>query len=136
MRRGRRLAFDFGQARIGVAVCDPDGILATPLEPVATQRYLPMIKDLIAEYEPIVMYVGLPLHLSGENSESTQAAQKFAHTLQQFDIAVELIDERLTTRSAARSLSDAGYNAKESKSRIDSAAAVAILEQGLAMERK
>lgn len=63
MRRGRRLAVDVGDARIGVASCDPDGILATPVEtvpgrdvPAAHRR----LRQLVAEYEPIEVVVGLP----------------------------------------------------------------------------
>ncbi|GAA3241687.1 hypothetical protein GCM10020256_64880 [Streptomyces thermocoprophilus] len=68
MRRGRRLAVDVGDARIGVASCDPDGILATPVETVpgrdvpAAQRRL---KQLVEEYEPIEVVVGLPRSLKG-----------------------------------------------------------------------
>lgn len=133
--QGRRIAFDFGLARIGVAICDPDGILATPLEAVPTKGYRGAIKKLIEEYQPVALYVGKPLHLSGGISPSLEAAREFAHELERFGIPIHLIDERFSTKSAARSLSEAGYTAKESKSKIDSAAAVAILECALAMEK-
>lgn len=68
MRRGRRLAIDVGDARIGVASCDPDGILATPVEtvpgrdvPAAHRR----LRQLVEEYEPIEVVVGLPRSLKG-----------------------------------------------------------------------
>ena len=77
-RLGRRLAFDFGDTRIGVAVCDPDGILATPLSFLLTKD--PSLKqklaDLFNEYEPSKIYVGYPLHLSGEESVSSEKAEK------------------------------------------------------------
>ena len=134
--RGRRIAFDFGTARIGIAVCDPDGILVTPLEAISIKGYMKEIKNLIAEYQPIMIYVGNPVHLSGSRSSSTDMAQDFAAELEALEIPVKLIDERLTTISAAKALHDAGYSAKESKKKIDSASAVAILELGLSMERE
>lgn len=130
--RGRRLAFDFGTVRIGVAVCDPDGLISTPLPAIATQRYRAAIKDLIKEYEPVALFVGNPLHLSGAMSESAQKAQSFARELEDFEIPIHLVDERMSTQSASRSLSEAGRSARAQKSLIDSASAVAILELGLA----
>ena len=138
-RLGRRLAFDYGDVRIGVAVCDPDGILATPLEYLSTKS--PALKqsilDLCNEYEPSKIYVGLPLHLSGEHSESTSKALAFSEMLADLvSCPVELIDERLTTSSASSSLSQAGVNAKDQRKKIDSQSAVVILESGLAKDRE
>jgi putative Holliday junction resolvase len=138
-RLGRRLAFDYGDARIGVAVCDPDGILATPLDFLSTKD--PSLKAsihlLCVEYEPKKLYVGLPLNLSGESSASTVKARAFADFLSTFaPCPVELIDERLTTSSAATSLSQAGLSAKDQRRKIDSQSAVIILESGLAIDRE
>jgi putative Holliday junction resolvase len=138
-RLGRRLAFDYGDVRIGVAVCDPDGILATPLEFLSTKS--PALKQsilhLCSEYEPTKIYVGLPLHLSGEHSESTSKALAFSEMLNEMvSCPVELIDERLTTSSASSSLSQAGVNAKDQRKKIDSQSAVVILESGLAKDRE
>ena len=138
-RLGRRLAFDFGDARIGVAVCDPDGILATPLEFLSTKD--PALKSsilaLYSEYEPAKIYVGLPLNLSGEESEATKKAIAFSELLTQLvSCPVKLVDERLTTSSASASLSQAGVNAKDQRKRIDSQSAVIILESGLAQDRE
>ena len=138
-RLGRRLAFDFGDVRIGVAVCDPDGILATPLEFLSTKD--PALKSsilaLYSEYEPAKIYVGLPLNLSGEESEATKKAIAFSDLLTQLvSCPVKLVDERLTTSSASASLSQAGVNAKDQRKRIDSQSAVIILESGLAQDRE
>jgi len=138
-RLGRRLAFDYGDTRIGVAVCDPDGILATPLEFLTTKN--PSLKtsilELLNEYEPTKVYVGLPLNLSGELSESTTKAIAFSEFLSTVvTCPVELIDERLTTSSASTSLSQAGINAKDQRRMIDSQSAVVILESGLAKDRE
>jgi putative Holliday junction resolvase len=76
VQRGRRLAFDFGDVRIGVAVSDQDMILATPVETLMTKRVdlWDRIFDLLAEYEPVRVYVGRPVHLSGNESDSTTQA--------------------------------------------------------------
>jgi putative Holliday junction resolvase len=138
MRRGRRLAFDYGDVRIGVAVSDPDSILATPVETLLTRRedLWDRIFDLLAEYEPVIVYVGRPVHLSGKESESTSKAELFAEEFRErYDVAVMMIDERLSTVSAQRSMREAGLTTRESKSAIDQAAAVAILEMAMDVER-
>jgi putative Holliday junction resolvase len=77
--RGRRVAFDYGDSRIGVAVCDPDGILATPLPFISARS--PELKSeilsVLSEYEPIAIYVGKPLHLSGSEGQSVVKVEKF-----------------------------------------------------------
>ena len=138
-RIGRRIAFDYGDVRIGVAVCDPDGILATPLATLSSKD--PSIKKQIAalvdEYEPVKFYVGEPKLLSGAEGSAVSKVLAFTEMLtSSFDIPVVLVDERLSTVSAARQLRESGINAKDARSVIDAAAAVAILEQGLANERK
>lgn len=135
--RGRRIAFDYGDSRIGVAICDPDGILATPL-PFLDARHpklLDHIAALLDEYEPIAIYVGEPKLLSGEAGTAVDKAREFVLTLRErFVIPVTLIDERLSTVDAARRLRDSGISARDSKSLIDSMAAVSILESGLSSE--
>ena len=138
-RIGRRIAFDHGDVRIGVAICDPDGILATPI--ATLQSKSPTLKSeitkILEEYEPVKAYVGNPKLLSGENGEAVAKVAKFIEFLAaNFDLPITLVDERLSTITAAKQLRESGVNAKEAKSRIDAAAAVAILEQGLANEVK
>ncbi len=138
MPRGRRLAFDFGDVRIGVAVSDQDCILATPVQTLLAKRedLWDRIFDLLAEYEPVHVYVGRPVHLSGNESDSTIKAELFASEFRdRFDIEVTMIDERLSTVSAQRSMREAGLTARESKGAIDQAAAVAILEMAMDMEK-
>ena len=138
MRKGRRLAFDYGEARIGVAVSDLDGILATPVLTLDTMKLdlWDRVFDLLAEYEPIELYVGRPVHLAGHASDSTARAELFAKELgERFDLTVVLVDERLSTVSAQRQLRAAGRSARQSRSVIDQAAAVGILELALSMER-
>jgi putative Holliday junction resolvase len=137
-RLGRRLAFDYGDVRIGVAVCDADGILSTPLETLASKHpsLMAQIKELVSEHEPVRIYVGEPLNLSGQPSESSVKARAFAQLLQSHvECDVQMVDERLTTVTATKRLSEAGVSARELRKKIDSAAAVEILENGLARDR-
>jgi putative Holliday junction resolvase len=138
-RIGRRIAFDYGDVRIGVAVCDPDGILATPLTTLQSKNpsLKKQIAELIDEYEPTKIYVGQPKLLSGEDGSAVAKVQVFTEMLtSNFDIPVAMVDERLSTVTAAKQLRESGVNAKDARSVIDAAAAVAILEQGLANDRK
>lgn len=135
-RRGVRLALDWGQARIGVAACDPDGTLCYPVETVPA-RPDPAVRlaALIAEYEPIEVIVGLPRTLAG--GESHAAATVRAQVVQTLapGVLVRFVDERLSTVTASRRLRGAGRDARRQRAIIDQAAAVAILEQALAVER-
>ena len=134
MSRGRRLAFDFGDVRIGVAVSDPDSILASPVSTLQSKSadLWDQIFDLLKEYEPLEAFVGRPVHLAGHVSDSTAKAEIFAQELRErFDLSVTLIDERLSTVSAQRALKSAGVSSREAKSAIDQMAAVEILKTGL-----
>ena len=139
MQRGRRIAFDYGDVRIGVAVSDPDSILSSPLTTLrATDKDLSsQISEIFSEIEPVAIYVGRPSLLSGADGTATEKATEFVSLLGTITQApIELIDERMSTISAARNLRDAGRNAKESKDAIDMAAAVAILEFAIEIEKR
>jgi putative holliday junction resolvase len=138
MRPGVRLALDWGKARIGVAACDPRGVLAYPVETVtAGPAAISRIAELVAEYEPIELVLGLPRTLAGTESwaaESIRAAGKeLAGAL--VGLPIRLVDERMSTKTAARQLGSAGRNTRRQRSIIDQAAAVAILEAALDHER-
>ena len=138
MLRGRRIAFDYGDVRIGVAISDPDSILASPLTTLASgdPKLFALLAELIVEHEPVGIYVGEPLNLSGQSSSSAEKAAAFAKKLaSEFKIPVTMIDERLSTVSATNAMRQSGVNAKDARSKIDMAAAVAILEQALAIEK-
>ena len=95
------------------------------------------VTDLFAEYEPIAIYLGLPKHLSGSDGEAVTKVEAFASRIAEIStIPVHYVDERLSTVDAQRRLREAGKSAKDSKILIDSMAAVAILEGGLARENK
>ncbi|QLL25018.1 Holliday junction resolvase RuvX [Actinobacteria bacterium IMCC26103] len=136
-RIGRRIAFDYGDVRIGVAICDPDGILATPI--ATLQSKAPSLKaeiaKLLEEYEPVKAYVGNPKLLNGSDGSAVAKVLEFTEFLtSNFDLPITLVDERLSTVTAAKKLRESGIDAKGAKALIDAAAAVAILEQGLANE--
>lgn len=138
MKPGRRIAFDFGDVRIGVAVTDPSGILATPLDFISNsdQNLLQDLHALYEEYNPIYTAIGFPIHLSGNTSEKSVSVTKFAQQVSGITHApIYLIDERLTTVSANRTLREAGLNSRTAKSEIDSMAATAILESALNQEQ-
>lgn len=102
----RVLALDYGAASCGCAVSDPTGVLATPIEPVAaaaSRRGLGRLRALVAELEVGRVVVGLPVALNGGESAQTAETRAFAKRLAQtLPVAVELYDERLTTRLAQR----------------------------------
>ena len=139
MLRGRRIAFDYGDVRIGVAISDPDSILCSPLTTLkAIDKNLDnQLSQIFIENEPVQIFVGRPALLSGHDGVASEKAHLFADRLRAItDIPVHLVDERMSTISAARNLRDSGKNAKDSKNSIDMAAAVAILEFALALEKR
>ncbi len=108
----RILGLDYGSARCGCAVADPTGTLVTPLEAIprpATRRGMDALTALVAEREVQRVVVGLPLSLSGEDTEQTRETREFAARLARRlsgetgeGVSVELHDERFTTRLAQR----------------------------------
>ena len=143
MRSGVRLGIDVGKARIGVARSDLHGMLATPVETVARaadgDADLARIAELVAELAAFEVIVGLPLNMRGERTLSTDDAVAFAERLAlrlgAVDVPVRLVDERLSTVSARGQLRQAGKKTKQSRSIIDQAAAVVILQHALDTER-
>lgn len=137
LRPGVRLAIDWGDARIGVAACDPQGTLAYPVSTVpAGAAEIAGLLALIAEYEPRELIVGLPRALSGQEGLAAAKIRVKAEALALAqDLPVRLVDERLTTVTASRRLSAGGKKAKDQRRMIDQAAAVAILEHALELER-
>ncbi len=136
--RGRRIAFDYGDIRIGVAISDPDSILATPLTVLQAQspQLISELTAIFTEYEPVSVFIGEPKHMSGQSGDSVAKAKTFGELIAKtFGVSVIYVDERLSSVSAQKKLKDAGVNTRDSKKVIDAMAAVAILEQGLAIEK-
>ena len=139
MQRGRRIAFDYGDVRIGVATSDADSIICSPLTTLKSsdKSLLKSITELFLEIQPIQIFVGRPALLSGKDGAATDKAVAFADLLRGItDIEVIMVDERLSTVSAARNLRESGKNAKDAKDSIDMAAAVGILEFAIDLEKR
>lgn len=140
-RRGTRLGVDVGEARIGVATCDRDGVLATPVETVRRGRGdVTRIVDLAQQYDAIEVVVGLPLSMSGSSGTAAAKATAFAGRLldeiirRALVVSVRLLDERLTTVSAERVLRGQGRMGASRRAVVDQAAAVVILQHALDSE--
>jgi len=126
----RRVAFDVGTVRIGVATCDFDAILASPQDAIGGgEGSIPAALELSREYEPREIIVGLPSNLKGKDTASTENARDWARQLEQAtSIPIILMDERLTTVQATGALRAGGLNAKQVRSRVDSASAAIFLQ--------
>ncbi|MFZ9944363.1 MAG: Holliday junction resolvase RuvX [Candidatus Nanopelagicaceae bacterium] len=140
MIQGARLAIDYGERRIGIAKSDNSRLIASPVVTLdnseSTENIYSVIKDIVTESDAMLVYIGLPLHLSGKESASSEKARAFAGLLKQYlpqEVQIRLLDERLTTSSAVGELKNAGL--KSSRESIDQLAAVKILEFALEVER-
>ena len=134
MQPGVRVGVDVGSVRVGVAACDPDGMLATPVETVHRgTRALDRLADIVAERAAIEVVVGLPLSLSGHEGPARGFARELAHRVA--PCPVRLVDERLSTVAATRGMRERGISARHSRRAVDQAAAVVILQSALDAER-
>lgn len=136
-RRGIRLAVDVGKARVGVARCDPDGMLAVPVETVPRDDHtLTRLTELASEYEPMEILVGLPLGMGGHETASTADSREMAAAISQATgVTVRLVDERLSTVSAHAALRQAGRSQRSSRSIVDQVAAVVMLQHAIDVEK-
>ena len=136
-RRGVRLGIDVGTARVGVARCDADGLLAVPVETVArSEASVSRIAELATEYDAFEVLVGLPISLSGGETASTADARAFAAELAAATgRPVRLVDERLSTVSAHAALREAGRSQRSSRRMVDQVAAVVLLQQAVDVEK-
>jgi putative pre-16S rRNA nuclease len=126
----RVLALDYGAARCGVAVSDPTGTLATPLEPVlrpGTKNGLKRVVEIVREVGAELVVVGLPVSLRGGDSAQTREVRQFADRLEgRVGVPVELYDERFTTSLAQQAGGEAS---------LDSRAAAILLDEWLRVRR-
>jgi putative Holliday junction resolvase len=131
-RTGTVLGFDFGTKRIGVAVGDFETRLAHPLAAIAAvdnRARFAAIGQLVAEWQPLLLVVGLPAHADGGEHAVGRLARRFAQRLHgRFGIRTELVDERLTSHEAEGLLRAAGARGSRLKAALDSVAAQRILE--------
>ncbi|MCW2698539.1 MAG: yqgF, partial [Blastococcus sp.] len=137
---GRVLGVDVGTVRVGVALSDPTGTLASPLETLRRAKNmsdLDRLAALVMEHEVAEVVVGEPVHLSGASGASAADAANYAQELADRipDVPVNLIDERLSTVTAANHLREGGIDSRKQRRVIDQAAAVVILQQFLDSRR-
>jgi putative Holliday junction resolvase len=129
---GSVLGFDFGEKRIGVALGEHLMGIAHPLTTIDTEvndERFRRIGDLIAEWKPVALVVGLPLSLDGEEHQMTQLCRRFARRLEgRFHLPVFIIDERLSSAEASQSLKHQGIGGRKQKPMIDQVAAQHILQ--------
>lgn len=140
VRPGVRLGVDVGTVRVGLARSDPTGILATPVETLPRDRRgsdLARIAEIVSEGEVVEVVVGLPRSLSGQEHNAAAAARKYAVAIARRvrPVPVRVVDERLSTVTAQRSLRDAGVKGRRHRPVVDQAAAVVILQSALDAER-
>lgn len=136
--RGVRLGIDPGDARIGVASCDPSGVLATPVETVPRgDGDLARIAAVADELGAVLVYVGLPRSLSGREGPAAARVREFARQLAAAvsPLPVRLVDERLSTVTAESVLRSRGKKGARRRAVVDQAAAVVILQGALDTER-
>ena len=129
------LAIDHGEARIGLAITDPVGIMAHPLETVSNDSSaIDRILQLIAQRQVQSLVIGLPLRMDGSEGTAGQKIRRFKNQLKTNlpeHFPIEMVDERMTTIAASEKLREAGKKEKQQKGIIDQAAAVEILNSYL-----
>jgi putative Holliday junction resolvase len=135
MENKRYLGIDLGGRRIGVAVSDPGGLIAQPIETLLVKGINDAVKQVcrvIAEFEPVGVVLGLPLNLSGDASELSEEVENFAEKLkQQCPLPIYFEDERLSSRQAESVLHAYGKKIKGHKAKIDRISAAIILQSFL-----
>lgn len=134
-----RIGIDVGSVRVGVAACDPDGVLASPVETLARGRGdEDGIAAVARERSAIEVVVGLPVSLSGRDGPAAATATEYAKRLaaRVAPVPVRLVDERLSTVSAEHGLRASKMSGRNRRKVVDQAAAAVILQAALDAERR
>ncbi|MEX5707236.1 Holliday junction resolvase RuvX [Parafrankia sp. FMc6] len=141
--RGVRIGVDVGSVRVGVAVSDPDGLLAVPVttlrRDVSRRGFADVdeLADIVRDRHAVEVVVGLPRHLSGREGEAVRLARRYAEVLSArvAPVPVRLVDERLTTVVAHRRMAERGLRSRARRDLVDQEAAVQILQHHLDVRR-
>jgi putative Holliday junction resolvase len=137
---GPVVGLDLGDARIGIAISDPERRLAVPVGTVQVGRppgELRAIDDLVRERGATLVVLGHPVSMSGERGARASLAESFADALRSLlDVPVELQDERLSTVEAERALAAAGTRGRDRRAVVDASAATVILQAWLDAARR
>ena len=131
----RFLGIDYGTVRIGLALSDPTGTLASPLaflENKSPQQVTTALSELIQTHQIAGLVIGLPRNMDGTYGPSAQKVSDFIEQIQKsISLPISPIDERLTTAQASKQLSGIGMNQKQLRKKVDSSSACLILQQYL-----
>jgi putative holliday junction resolvase len=144
---GARLGVDVGEARVGVAICDPEGLVATPFTTVARDRKpdnsgipydMSEVARLVADHGIVEVVVGLPITLAGAEGAAAVLARAYAGRLAEVvaPVPVTLADERMSTVVATRRLSEQGVRGRRRREVVDQLAAAEILQGWLDARRR
>ncbi len=129
---GRVLALDHGTSRVGVAISDPLRITASPLEVLDAANAIQRIQEIVAEYRPEIVVVGLPVSLDGAENAAAIAARRFGDAVgEATGLPVEFVDERFTSHTAEKALLEGGLTRRKRRRKIDKVAAAVILRSYL-----
>ncbi|PRY17899.1 Holliday junction resolvase RuvX [Kineococcus rhizosphaerae] len=141
MRTGVRLAVDVGSVRVGLAACDPAGVIASPVRTLVRDPEhdadVAEIADEARGRAAVEVVLGLPLSMDGTHGPAALRALEYADKIRQAlpDVPVRLVDERLSTVESHRALHAAGKKEKQFRAVVDQAAAVVLLQSALDAER-
>lgn len=124
----RVLGIDYGERRIGIAVSDPLGLTAQPLEVVSAGEFASRISELIEAYDVDTVVVGVPRPLGGGESVSSLAARALGDTISESGVEVVYVDERYTSKMAEDALLTSGMKRRRRRSIVDKVAAAIILQ--------
>jgi putative Holliday junction resolvase len=132
---------DWGERRIGVAISDPTGLIAQPLETIPAHAggrdALERIAELVRSHEVGEIVVGLPIHMNGRAGPEAQKARAFGERVRKrAGVAVEYLDERWTSVEAERALEESGLRESKRRSKVDPVAAAILLRTWLELHRK
>ncbi|WP_022867862.1 Holliday junction resolvase RuvX [Schaalia vaccimaxillae] len=139
-RRGVRVGVDVGTVRVGVARCDPDGIITMPVRTLRRADDWSDVEELaqiVDEFEALEVIVGLPRHLRGSEGVSAKGARRYARKIKDLrpQVRVAMVDERLSSNQAHQRLRESGVPERDHRNIVDQVAAQIILEQALEEER-
>ncbi len=136
----RLLGLDIGEARVGVAVSDPAGTIASPLMVLDARllaRDIRPLKTLVEEYDVAGLVVGLPLSMNGSEGRQSASVRAVGDRLgRELALPVTYADERLSSATASRAMGSGGVNTKRQRGRLDMVAAAIILQAYLDSQRK
>ena len=130
---GRILAIDYGDQRIGLALSDPLKIIASPYKTIINHDHhiVNLIQDIIIIEDVELIIIGLPLAMSGQDTDQTKKVKFFSDKLSSKGIKIKFVDERWSSKAAKRSMKDQGIKTGHNKSLVDQTAAAIFLQQYL-----